>query len=285
MASVFDATMTFKTKLRDSIPVFGSLLFRMIPGRLSDGRLRRSVPVKRRGREVFRIRDLGALTRMRAETFESKEPETLTWIEGFGENDTMLDVGANVGIYSLYAASRGCRVVAAEPDALNFALLNENLRLNNDKIGGKLHAYPVAFHDTFRISTLNVSSAEWGAALSSFDNAIDYKGDRFQPLFSQGCVGLCMDDFLSQIDFSPNHIKIDVDGNEMLVIRGASRCLESPNLKSVLVELDERRPDYAECIASLQSAGLALVEKSQSVVISHSPFAQSYNHIFRRRKS
>lgn len=271
--------------LRGLIPALGALLFRFMPSRLGDARLRRSVPVKRRGREVFRVRDLGALTRMRAKTFESKEPETLAWIEEFQENDAMLDVGANVGMYSLYAASRGCRVVAAEPDALNFALLNENLRLNSELISGKMLAYSVAFHDVFRISTLNVSSAEWGAALNAFDNAIDYKGDCFEPLFSQGCLGLSMDDFLRQVDFSPNHIKIDVDGNEMLVLRGASHALKSPDLKSVLVELDERRLDYSDCISILETSGLSLVEKSQSIVISHSPFAQSYNHIFRRRKA
>lgn len=66
----------------------------------------------------------------RAATFFDKEPETLGWIQGFGPGETMLDVGANVGLYSLYAAHRGHRVLALEPESQNFALMNENIHLN-----------------------------------------------------------------------------------------------------------------------------------------------------------
>ena len=42
-----------------------------------------------------------------------------------------MDIGANIGIYSLYAAKRGHKVVAFEPESQNFALLQRNISLNN----------------------------------------------------------------------------------------------------------------------------------------------------------
>ncbi len=41
--------------------------------------------------------------------------------------DIVLDIGANIGIYSLYAAKAGARVIAFEPEEENFALLQRNV--------------------------------------------------------------------------------------------------------------------------------------------------------------
>ncbi len=46
------------------------------------------------------------LCRYRADTFSSKEPETLAWIDNFSENSIFWDIGANVGLYSIYAAKK-----------------------------------------------------------------------------------------------------------------------------------------------------------------------------------
>ena len=52
----------------------------------------------------------------RVDTFSSKEPETLEWIDSLPEGSVLWDVGANVGLYSVYAAKkRRCRVWAFEP--------------------------------------------------------------------------------------------------------------------------------------------------------------------------
>ena len=45
-------------------------------------------------------------TRYRAKTFSTKEPETLDWIDSFEKNSVFWDVGANIGLYSLYAAKK-----------------------------------------------------------------------------------------------------------------------------------------------------------------------------------
>jgi hypothetical protein len=44
------------------------------------------------------------LTKWRVRTFASKEPETLNWIDQFKDESIFWDVGANIGLYSIYSA-------------------------------------------------------------------------------------------------------------------------------------------------------------------------------------
>ncbi len=56
------------------------------------------------------------LCRYRAETFPTKEPETLEWIESFNEKSIFWDIGVNIGLYSIYAVKyNNAQVYAFEP--------------------------------------------------------------------------------------------------------------------------------------------------------------------------
>lgn len=255
-------------------------LLRQLPDSVWDKRLDVALPVRVSGRKVFKIYDYGKVTRFRASSFESKEPETIAWIDSFAPGDSLLDIGANVGVYSLYAASRGSAVVALEPDALNYALLNRNVRLNN--LGQHISPYLVAAHNEAKFSSFNISSYEWGGALNSFDNTLDFAGNSYKPVHSQGVYGIPLDSFLPQIKFKPAHIKIDVDGNENIILLGAFNSLRSPELRSVLVELDDSRSDYAESIRLIEQAGFVLREKTHAAMYDSGRFSTTFNHIFIR---
>ncbi len=245
-----------------------------------DKRLNIEIPVTVAGRMVFKIYDYGLMTRYRASSFESKEPETIAWIESFAPEDSLLDIGANIGVYSLYAASKISNVVALEPDALNYALLNLNIRLNDN--GKSIIPYSVAAHNEMKFSSFNISSQEWGGALNSFDNTLDFAGNSYNPVHIQGVYGIPLDVFLPQINFTPTHIKIDVDGNEKIILSGAYNTLRCSKLKSVLVELDESRTDYTETIEMVLQAGFTLQEKTHAPRFDSGRFATVYNHIFAR---
>ena len=251
------------------------------PRMLGDKRLSLQIPVKKDGLRIFSIYDYGETTRWRAFTFESKEPETLRWISTFSPQDQLLDIGANIGLYSLYAASRGINTVALEPDALNYALLNLNIRLN--KLGSYITPYLLAAHSCQKFSKFNVSSFKWGGALNSFDNTLDAWGNTYQPVHSQGVFGVPLDDFLPAINFSPSHIKIDVDGNENLILSGATKTLSLYTLQSVLIELDESREDYSHLLELIMRSGLHLQEKVCVSKSTGGKYSTLYNHIFRRK--
>tara|TARA_B100000886_G_scaffold93274_1_gene61666 strand:- start:22867 stop:23691 length:825 start_codon:yes stop_codon:yes gene_type:complete len=249
--------------------------------RIWDHRLSTLIQVMELGVPIFKIHDFGKITRLRASSFEIKEPETLAWIREFDIGDTFMDVGANIGMYSLYAANRDIKVVAIEPDALNYALLNLNIRKND--LGKKIIPYSIAMHDTEKYSKFNISSFEWGGALNSFDNELDFQSKKFKPEHVQGVFGTSLDLFIREISFNPNHLKIDVDGNEYLILEGAKNLLNSNYLKSILVELDEIREDYSQSISLIEKAGFNLIEKTNSEIFNRGKFSKTFNHIFKRK--
>lgn len=81
----------------------------------------------------------------------------------------------------------------------------------------------------------------------------------------------------------PHHIKIDVDGNEDRIIRGAERTLARPELKSVLIELDiADKPYVAEVTRRIEQAGFKLAVVQHAPMFDGGMMASIYNHIFVR---
>ena len=214
------------------------------------------IAVKRNGLKVFQIYNYSKLSAYRANSFESKEPETLEWIDSMHSSSVLFDVGANVGIYSLYAATRKVKCIAFEPSALNYAQLNLNIKLN--KLQKWITAFPLACHSNLFVSVFHLKSMEWASALSSFDRPIDQFGEVYEPLFSQGAVGMALDDLCDQIEVYPTHLKIDVDGNEAFVVSGATKIL-SHYVQSVLIELSSCRDDHVGLVAKIEAFGFRLI--------------------------
>ena len=68
------------------------------------------------------------LNQYRVDTFSIKEPETLNWIDSLPEESELWDVGANIGLYSIYAAKKKkCNVFSFEPSVFNLELLAKNI--------------------------------------------------------------------------------------------------------------------------------------------------------------
>jgi FkbM family methyltransferase len=237
----------------------------------------RKIEIKSNGITIFTLRNFGFMTRYRARTFWVKEPETIGWIDQSSNGDSLLDIGANIGIYSIYAATKGMRVCAIEPNALNFSLLNLNI-LDND-LNDLVVAFPISVHSETKIAELNMDNLIWGGALASFDRKVDYKGNNVGFSFRQGSSGTSIDDFVRDTGFRPSHIKIDVDGNEILVLNGGKEYIRSDACKSILIELYEPHKEYQYCLDLLSDAGFVLVERTISEMYAHSDF-QVETYIF-----
>src|SRR5712691_8080567 len=116
---------------------------------------------------VFTFAIPNPLNCFRAETFSTKEPETLEWIDAMEEESVFWDIGANVGLYSIYAAKKkSSRVYAFEPSVFNLELLARNIYLNN--LSDKICLVPLAVSDRLGRNRFNMTSTEWGGALSTF---------------------------------------------------------------------------------------------------------------------
>ena len=112
---------------------------------------------------------------------------------------------------------------------------------------------------------------------------MDWTGKRsFNPIYSQGSVGLSIDYFLQNISQEINHLKVDVDGNEFLILKGAEKLLSSKNLKTILIELYDGREDYEETVKYIKDFNFKLVYKGHAAMYDKGRFSEVYNHIFKK---
>jgi FkbM family methyltransferase len=225
---------------------------------------------------------LGQIPQRRALTLCTKEPQTIEWLETLGPEDTLWDIGANVGIYTVYAAAvRGTRVLAFEPQAANYALLNRNLELNG--LSTLARAYCLAFSDTTEIGDLALRSSDFGASQATF-------GDHEVPhdtSFIQGMVGYTIDAFVrDHAPPIPTHLKIDVDGIEEAIVIGAEALLANPELRSVNIELDTMRPEeYARIRTRIESHGLRFVGHDHAYLRAGRDYKGPVNAFFERNET
>lgn len=212
----------------------------------------------------------------RAHTFFSKEPETLKWIDGFKKDSTFFDIGSNVGIYSCYAAkSQNSKVFAFEPSIFNLELLGKNININ--KLNNNITIIPLALTNTSKISEFNMSSVDYGAALSTFGEKYSHDGNKMNIKFSYKTLGISLDNICEEFDIPlPEYIKIDVDGLEHLILDGANKSIIKT--RSFLIEVNEDFELQKNKIKTkLEKLGFSLKQKKQSNIIS-----KVYNQIWEK---
>lgn len=221
------------------------------------------------------------LLRSRAAALLSKEPDLITWLDGMTDRDVLWDVGANVGAYSLYAAARGrCAVLAFEPSAANFFVLTRNIQLN--RLYDRITAYCVAMAGATGLGALNLDSPDLGTAMSQFGRVGDASrySTQAHPLW-HGMVGFTVDDFLATFGAAfPTHLKLDVDGLENPILRGARRTLSDRRLRSAMIELSvSHEAERQEGLALMRDCGFDLASRGAVQGVAGE---QAANHLFVR---
>lgn len=205
----------------------------------------------RSDRGSFDLLVSGEIEFWRAATFSTKEPETVRWLEETVKDDTVFyDVGANIGLFSLYVAilSPKARSIAFEPHPLTLAQLTRNVHHNH--FGHRIRIYPVALGSRDEVLTFSIRDFCAGeASPQSRDHG-----------FAVGCTAMRLDHFIRRAGAPcPTHLKIDVDGPQRAVLEGAAATLAAPQLRHVLVEA---REDEIEPVAR-QMASLGLQQRSK----------------------
>ena len=217
-----------------------------------------------------------------------KEPETVDWIESFlHPGDIFYDIGANVGAYSLVAAKYfdgNIKVLAFEPAFTNFANLCKNIYIIHCQ--DVIVPLQIALSDQTVIKNFNYRNLTVGGSLHSLGEPLDPKGHLFKPVFKHPMLCYRLDDLIHQFELPiPNHMKIDVDGNELDILRGIGGLLQHKQIKSIMMEVNGEgaRGAFQDLVSFLQTMGFFLDSKHRySFGGNSSRFSASYNCIFKK---
>jgi FkbM family methyltransferase len=138
-------------------------------------------------------------------------------------DDQFIDVGANVGSYTILAASEvGAQTIAIEPIPDTFRHLCTNVDLN--EISSK-------------VQTLNIGLGSQQAVLH-FTRHLDTTNHvATKQTANTVAVEVRTLDQLVKME-QPTLIKIDVEGFETEVLKGMSTSLQAPKLKAIIIELN-----------------------------------------------
>jgi FkbM family methyltransferase len=214
----------------------------------------------------------------------AKEPDTIKWIHSLIKpGETVFDVGANVGNYSLIIAkhlSGNVKVYAFEPAWFNFTQLNRNIALNRYESS----IFPICAGLSARsgLVWLNYSTLEYGSSMHSLGEAVRLRDQSFTPVLCQPVASFTLDQVVGYLEVTPNHIKIDVDGIESEILAGAAATLKNPALRSILVELSRNSQSDSDAIDRVLSAGFKIwnvQEKPRNAFVN---YAEHANYIFVR---
>ena len=218
-----------------------------------------------------------------------KEPGTCAWInDTIQPGEVFYDIGANIGIYTVLAAFRvgpAGAVYAFEPHAGTFARLLDNLVAN--QLQRIVTPCSFALHDRAGLSPFNYRSNVSGTSGSQLASRRLASEEVFDPTVTEIKHATSIDALLDGGEFpAPHHVKIDVDGNELLILQGMAGLLGRPERpKSIQVEINKR--DQAAIEPFLNSHGYRLAENHYSrtaqkkIAKGRDPEGYAYNSIFR----
>lgn len=168
--------------------------------------------------------------------------EMMFLLKAMRSDDTFLDVGANIGAYTVLVAKEiGSSVHSFEPDRISFGFLNRNVLLNQIEHLCETHRWAVGKSKettgfTKGLDTINHIDAE------ATNNLVEV-----WPLDEM------------EINSDSIFAKIDVEGFESYVIQGGARLFQSGKLKALIMELnglsDRFELDESEIISKLRAWG------------------------------
>ena len=229
------------------------------------------------------------LTEWRVNTFFTKEPETLEWIDSFEKKDDLIfwDIGANIGLYSIYNVikNKNSITICFEPSTSNLRVLSRNISINN--LENKIRIFPIPLtnkKNSFLI--MNEGQFVEGGALNSFGEDYNFEGEKFDSKMKYQLYGTTINHLIeSNILPIPDYIKIDVDGIEHLILEGANKYLKNKKIKSLSIEINENFSEqYQNVLSIMKESGFKIAHKKHNdkLLTQNSRFSKTFNYIFIR---
>jgi len=148
-------------------------------------------------------------------------------------DSTVLDIGANIGYYSLIMAKlvgkNGC-VYAFEPEPSNFDILTKNITINN---------YPNIHSENYAVSDHDGKTKLFLSKVSAGSHKITYSPNVSKNNIEVNVISL--NSFFKKNSIDPksvDFIKMDVEGAEFNVLKGMKNILSKTNNLQIILEFD-----------------------------------------------
>lgn len=156
---------------------------------------------------------------------------------------SFVDIGANIGLYSLIAArNRKCHACYAfEPNPEIFNSFKRNIILNSQS---KIRPYNAAVSSTEGRLRFSVQNGHSGAGTLDATGAVTVDSVNRSTL-----------DEIAKFDNLPKIVKIDVEGHEPIVIAELLNSRIEPQLRNIYFEVNENKYNVTTVIAALRAVG------------------------------
>lgn len=170
------------------------------------------------------------------------------------DGDLFIDVGANIGSYTVLAAAGcSCKAISIEPSKGTFSVLQRNIKVNN--LEHLVETHCLALSNTSGSIRFTVSCDTTNHVVPEGDSDAADSGYETVPVTT-------LDDLLGErYSSSCKVIKLDVEGYELNVLKGATRTLASENLLAIIVEINGSSSRYSgtddEIVNFLQGMGFS----------------------------
>jgi FkbM family methyltransferase len=189
------------------------------------------------------------------------ETEILDLIDAQSAGTVFYDLGACEGRFSVYAAVRGLRVYAFEPDADNFKTLLKNALLNQLS-EDQLKPYKLGVGETCQEAILKIGQPWAGGHQKVIENPYERNDLGFEFKTTARISVVALDEFIvSEGLDAPECLKIDIDGSERAFVGGARATLAGTKLRSLMVELYVDDPHFNWIVEQIVQAGFTQVSK------------------------
>jgi FkbM family methyltransferase len=190
------------------------------------------------------------------------ETENLDFIDRIQAGETLFDLGACEGRFSIYASKKGIVCYSFEPEKNNFNAFLENIEVNNISEGVKPFKLAIGKENT--TAKLKIGQP-WAGGHQKVVEQQETRADlRFDFKEEEVINVVGLDQFLQDngIDV-PDYLKIDIDGSEMAFINGAQKTLKDKKLKSIIFELEINDKNFNGIITNLSQNGLSEYQRFQ----------------------
>ena len=202
------------------------------------------------------------------------------------KNIIFWDIGANVGLYSIYAAIKfnNIKVYSFEPSTSNLRVLSRNISINNLYNKILINQFPLTNTNKGHQLMMESNFSE-GGALHSYGKNINYEGKKLDVKNNYMLFGFSINYLIKNLNFEiPDYLKIDVDGLEHLILEGGNQFLNDEKIKSISIEINENYQEQLNKVKDLMhSFNYKFKKKNQTKFIKISPeYQNSFNYIFSR---